>query len=212
MSHKKSISATDPLYTSTLPKKTFSKLRVPFTKLPNLVENQITSFKKLLEVELPLICKEFNPIQDYSGRKFSLEFTSFILSTPKFDEIYAKANKVTYDASLRATVKLKNKSLGTDKEQEIFMADFPIMTPHGTFIINGVERSVVPQLARSAGEFFDSEEINGKKYFSAKIVPSRGVWLEIISEDEENMYVKIDKKRKFSVISLLRAIGFGTDA
>jgi len=171
---KSKIENDNSMFVANLPKKTFSKYKKPFIEMPDLVENQIASFKTLIDHELPLISQEFNPIEDYSGKKFNLEFTSFTLSSPKFDEIYAKENKLTYDAPLRATVKLTNKILGTAKEQEIFMADFPIMTPHGTFIINGVERAVVPQLARSAGDFFESVEEGGKKYFSAKVIPNRG--------------------------------------
>ena len=199
------------LLVASLPKKTFSQFRKPFIELPNLVENQLSSFKKLIEEDLGIILKELNPIKDYTEKKFELEILSFELSEPKYTEEYAKDNNVTYEAPLRARVLLKNKILGIEKEQEIFLASFPMMTVHGTFIINGVERVIIPQLARSAGEFFDFEEINGKKYFSAKIVPNRGAWVEIITDDDNEMFVKIDKKRKFSVVSFLRALGFSTD-
>ena len=138
-----------------LPQKTFGKYHKPLTKLPDLVENQIHSYKDLIDRGIVEIFREFSPITDYSERKFDLEFISFDLSEPKYDEVYAKENKLTYEAPLRARVKLSNKILNTVKEQEIFMADFPLMTIHGTFIINGVERVVVPQLARSFGVFFD---------------------------------------------------------
>ncbi len=199
------------LFVANLPKKTFQNFRKPFIELPNLVENQIISFKKLLEEDLESILKELNPIKDYTEKKFELEIISFELVEPKYSEEYTKENKLTFEASIRAKVLLRNKILGTEKEQEIFLASLPMMTVHGTFIINGVERVIIPQLARSAGEFFDCEEINGKKYFSAKIVPNRGAWVEIITDDDNDMFVKIDKKRKFSVVSLLRAIGFSTD-
>ncbi len=197
--------------TKPLPVKTFSKYREPLTKLPNLVENQIFSYKDLTEKGLVEIFKEFSPMKDYSEKKFELEFVSFELSAPKHDEVYVKENKLTYDAPLRARVKLTNKILNTVKEQEIFMADFPLMTVHGTFIINGVERVVVPQLARSFGVFFDSEEIKGKRYFGAKIIPSRGVWIEIGTESDGGMVVRIDKKRKFSLVALMRVFGLATD-
>jgi DNA-directed RNA polymerase subunit beta len=193
------------------PQKTFAKYREPLTKLPNLVENQILSYKDLTEKGIVEIFREFSPLRDYSEKKFDLEFISFELSAPKVDEVYAKENKLTYDAPLRARVKLTNKILNTVKEQEIFMADFPLMTVHGTFIINGVERVVVPQLARSFGVFFDSEESKGKKYFGAKIIPSRGVWIELGSEADGSIYVRIDKKRKFSVVALLRVLGLASD-
>lgn len=194
-----------------LPVKTFSKYREPLTKLPNLVENQIFSYQELTGKGIAEVFREFSPIRDYSEKKFDLEFLSFELSAPKFDEVYAKENKVTYEAPLRARVKLTNKILNTVKEQEIFMADFPLMTVHGTFIINGVERVVVPQLARSFGVFFDSEETKGKKYFGAKIIPARGVWIELGSESDGGLYVRIDKKRKFSIIALLRVMGLASD-
>ncbi len=193
------------------PQKVFSKYREPLTKLPNLVENQILSYKDLTEKGIVEIFREFSPLRDYSEKKFDLEFISFELSAPKYEEVYAKENKLTYEAPLRARVKLTNKILNTVKEQEIFMADFPLMTVHGTFIINGVERVVVPQLARSFGVFFDSEESKGKKYFGAKIIPSRGVWIELGTESDGGIYVRIDKKRKFSAIALLRVLGLTTD-
>ena len=196
---------------SALPVKTFSKYREPLTKLPNLVENQIRSYKDLTEKGIAEIFKEFSPLRDYSEKKFELEFLSFELSDPKHDEVYVKENKLTYEAPLRARVKLTNKILNTTKEQEIFMADFPLMTIHGTFIINGVERVVVPQLARSFGVFFDSEENKGKRYFGAKIIPSRGVWIELGTDTDGGIYVRVDKKRKFSIIALLRVLGFTTD-
>ena len=193
------------------PQKTFAKYRKPLTKLPNLVENQILSYKDLTEKGIVEIFREFSPLRDYSEKKFDLEFISFELSPAKYDEVYAKENKLTYEAPLRARVKLTNKILNTTKEQEIFMADFPLMTIHGTFIINGVERVVVPQLARSFGVFFDSEETKGKRYFGAKIIPSRGVWIELGTEPNSDVYVRVDKKRKFSVIALLRVFGLTSD-
>ena len=193
------------------PQKTFAKYRKPLTKLPNLVENQILSYKDLTEKGIVDIFREFSPLRDYSEKKFDLEFISFELSPAKYDEVYAKENKLTYEAPLRARVKLTNKILNTVKEQEIFMADFPLMTIHGTFIINGVERVVVPQLARSFGVFFDSEETKGKRYFGAKIIPSRGVWIELGTEPDGGVYVRVDKKRKFSAIALLRVFGFTSD-
>lgn len=193
------------------PKKTFSKWREPLTALPNLVKNQTDSYQMLIQNELPEIMKEFNPITDYTEKKFELEFLSVEIGLPKHTEVYAKENKLTYEAPLRARVKLNNKILGTIKEQEIFMADFPMMTVHGTFIINGVERVVVPQLARSFGVFFDIEDIKGGRYFGAKIIPNRGVWIELLSEPDDELIVRIDKKRKFGVIPLLRAVGYHTD-
>lgn len=192
-------------------KKYFSRYKKPLIPLPNLIENQLMSFNWLVEHGLKEVFKEFSPINDYSEKKFQLDFTSFVLSEPKFDEEHAKINKLTYEGSLKARVKLLNKSIGTVKEQEIFMADVPMMTRHGTFIINGVERVIVPQLTRSFGVFFTELEIKARRLFGAKIIPARGVWIEIESDNDGAIYVRVDKKRKFSVSSLLRVLGLETD-
>ncbi|MCX6752972.1 MAG: DNA-directed RNA polymerase subunit beta [Candidatus Nomurabacteria bacterium] len=193
------------------PKKYFSRYKKPLIEFPNLIETQVKSFKWLVENGIGEVFKEFSPINDYSGKKFQLEFTSFSLGEPKCDEHTAKINKLSYEGLLKVRVKLTNKILGTVKEQEIFMSELPLMTAHGSFIINGVERVIVPQLARSFGVFFTEVESKGKRYFGAKIIPARGVWIEIESEADGAIYVRIDKKRKFLVTSLLRVMGIGTD-
>lgn len=195
----------------TRPKKYFSKYKKPLIEFPNLIESQIKSFKWLVEEGIKEVFKEFSPIHDYSGKKFQLEFTSFSLGESKYDENYAKVNKLTYQGLLKVRVKLTNKGIGTVKEQEIFMSELPIMTEHGTFIINGVERVIVPQLARSFGIFFTESENKGKRYFGAKVIPARGVWIEIESESDGGIYVRIDKKRKFPVTALLRVMGYETN-
>jgi len=192
-------------------KKYFSRYKKPLVEFPSFVETQLNSFQDLVENGIKETFKEFSPITDYSGKKFELKFTGIELSKPKYDEHYAKENKLTYDAPIRAKVVLHNKTLGTDKEQEIFMADFPVMTDHGTFIINGVERVVVPQLARSFGISFTRQELKGKQYFGAKIIPARGAWVELESDPDGAVYVRIDKKRKFPATSLLRVFGMSED-
>jgi DNA-directed RNA polymerase subunit beta len=194
------------------PKKYFGKFKKPLTEMPNLVEAQITSYQWLVNTGLNEVFKEFSSIRDYSGKKFELDFVGFKLGEPQYDEFYAKDNKLSYEAPLKVVVRLKNKTIGGTKEQEIFMADLPLMTPHGTFIIAGIERVIVPQLARSFGVFFTSGELKGKTYFGAKIIPSRGAWIEIESEADGSLYVRIDRKRKFPVTSLLRILGAETDA
>jgi DNA-directed RNA polymerase subunit beta len=179
--------------------------------MPNLVESQTTSFKWLVENGIEEVLKEFSPISDYAGKKFELSFTSFELSKPKYDEHYAKNNKLSYEGQIKVKVKLKNKMLDSTKEQEMFLADFPLMTDHGTFIINGIERVIVPQLARSFGIFFTLNELKGKNFFGAKIIPSRGVWIEIESDSDGTIYVRIDRKRKFPITSLLRILGAKTN-
>ncbi|MBP6858187.1 MAG: DNA-directed RNA polymerase subunit beta [Candidatus Pacebacteria bacterium] len=194
------------------PKKYFSKYKEPLAAFPNLIEHQINSYNWFVENAIKQVFKEFTPIQDYSGKKFQLDFVSFHLVEPKHDENYAKENKLSYDTALKARIKLTNKQTGSEKEQEIFMSDIPVMTAHGTFIINGVERILVPQLQRSSGVFFTELEVKGKRFFGAKIIPNRGVWIEIESDADGTINVRIDKKRKFPITSLLRALGLGSDA
>ena len=196
---------------TTRPKKYFSRYKKPLVEFPNLIEAQLKSFKWLVESGIGEVFKEFSPIADYSTKKFQLEFTSFSLSESKTDETNSKINKLSYHGLLKARVKLTNKVLGTVKEQEIFLSELPLMTMHGTFIINGVERVIVPQLARSFGVFFTESESKGNRYFGAKIIPARGVWIEIESEADGGIYIRIDKKRKFPATALLRAMGYETN-
>ncbi|KKQ29923.1 MAG: DNA-directed RNA polymerase subunit beta [Candidatus Nomurabacteria bacterium GW2011_GWA1_37_20] len=192
-------------------KKYFSRYKKPLVEFPNLIEAQLKSFKWLVEQGIGEVFKEFSPINDYSTKKFQLEFTSFSLSESKTDENNSKINKLSFQGLLKARMKLTNKILGTVKEQEVFMSEFPLMTPHGTFIINGVERVIVPQLARSFGVFFTESENKGNRYFGAKIIPARGVWIEIESETDGGIYIRIDKKRKFPATALLRVMGYETN-
>lgn len=196
---------------TSLPQKHFKRYHAPRVDLPNLVEPQLRSFEWLLEGGLREIFKEFSPINDYGDKKFELSFTRYEIGEPKYDEYFAKENMLTYEAPLRAIVKLKNKTFAGEKEQEIFLADFPLMTDHGTFIINGVERVIVPQLARSSGVFFTSNDIKGRPYFGAKIIPARGAWVEIETEADGAVWVRIDRKRKFPVTSLIRVMGTHAD-
>src|SRR3989344_774910 len=175
-------------------KKYFGRFKKPLIKLPNLLEPQLKSFDWIIKEGLKEVFMEIFPIDDYSNKKFRLEFINFEIDKPKITEYYAKENRLSYDTPLRATVRLKNKSTGSEKEQEIFLTDFPMMTDHGTFIVNGIERVVVSQLARSFGVFFTAQEIKGKKYFGAKIIPARGAWIEIESEADGVIYVKIERK------------------
>ncbi|MEX0913077.1 MAG: DNA-directed RNA polymerase subunit beta [Candidatus Paceibacterota bacterium] len=194
-----------------LPVKVFSKFREPLVPVPNLIEPQLESSKWFVEQGLKEVFKEFSPISDYSEKKFELVFKGYEVGEPKLTPTLAKENKQTYDAPLRATIVLKNKTFESEKEQEIFLADIPVMTEHGTFIINGVERVIVPQLARSYGIFFTASEIKGRTYFGAKLIPARGAWVEIESEADGLIYVKIDRKKKFPLTSLLRVLGATTD-
>ena len=196
---------------SVRPQKYFGKFQEPLVKFPSLVEAQIKSFHDFVAGGAERVFKEFSPISDHSGKKFELKLVKFSFGELRWDEQYAKRAMKTYEAPLSMVVRLKNKTTGDEKEQEIFLADFPWMTPHGTFVINGVERIVVPQLARSYGVFFESIPYKGKNYFAAKIIPARGVWIEIESDADGGIYVKIDRKRKFPVTSLLRVLGLGSE-
>lgn len=191
----------------TLPKRRFQKYRDSRVPLPDLVEPQRASYRQFVEEGLKEVFKEFSPISDYSEKKFDLIFKKYELGAPKTTPQFAHENKITYEAQLRAHVVLKNKTLGSEKEQEIFLADIPVMTENGTFIVNGVERVIVPQLARSYGIFFTTKESKGKTHFGAKIIPARGAWVEIESEADGVIYVKIDRKRKFPISSLFRVFG-----
>ncbi len=194
-----------------LPKKRFQNYRDARVSLPDLVEPQRLSYANFIEIGLKDVFKEFSPISDYSEKKFDLVFKKYELGKAKTTPEHARDNKLTYEAPLRAQVVLKNKTFGGEKEQEIFLADIPVMTENGTFIINGVERVIVPQLARSYGIFFTTSESKGRTFFGAKIIPARGAWVEIESEADGVIYVKIDRKRKFPISSLFRVLGVTVD-
>ncbi len=192
-------------------KKYFSRYREPLALLPYLAEVQIESYRWFLEEGIKELFREFSPIKDYSGEDLDLIFADHSIDEPKYDEYQAKALNLSYEAGLRVKARLVNKKTGEAKEQEIFLADLPLMTPRGTFIVNGVERVVVSQLARSFGVYFTANILRGKKYFGAKIIPSRGAWIEIETESDGAMYVRIDRKRKIPLTALLKIFGFGND-
>jgi DNA-directed RNA polymerase subunit beta len=186
--------------------------RVFFTKddtlkLPNLIAHQKDSWREFVETGLSEIFTELNPIEDYTGQKLELRFKNYEFQTPKNSEIFAKENNLTFDAPLHATVELTNKVTGEVKEQEIYLGDYPWMTDRGTFVINGTERVVVSQLIRSAGVFFTADVSNGRNYYGAKLIPGRGAWLEFETATNGTIYVKIDRRRKLPVTTLLRALG-----
>jgi DNA-directed RNA polymerase subunit beta len=187
--------------------------RIFFTKdddaveLPNLVDHQNRSFQWFVEEGLGELLSEISPIDDYTGTKLSLRFKDYRFETPKMTEAEARENNVSYDAPLKAVVELTNKVTGEVKEQEIYLGDYPWMTTRGTFVINGAERVVVSQLIRSAGVFFTSELSGTKNVYGAKVIPGRGAWLEFETAANGALYVKIDRKRKIPVTTLLKALG-----
>ncbi len=196
--------------TTSLERKYFTKYK-QVLKLPDLIEVQKQSYQWFFDEGLKELFSEINPIKDFIGRDLELYFTDYYLDDPKFDEQTAKEKNVTYEAPLRTQVRLINKRTGETKEQEIYLGDFPLMTDRGTFIVNGIERVVVSQLIRSAGVFFTTSIIRGRKYYGAKIIPNRGAWLEIETDLNDVLYVKIDRKRKVAITALLRAFGYSSD-
>jgi DNA-directed RNA polymerase subunit beta len=179
--------------------------------LTDLVEVQKNSYDWFFKEGLKELFDEVSPIKDFIGRDLELYFLDYYLDEVKFDEVTAKAKNTTFEAPLRVNVRLLNKKTNEIKEQEIYLGDFPVMTDRGTFVINGVERVVVSQLIRSAGVFFTSQILRGRRYYGAKIIPNRGAWLEIETDASNVIYVKIDRKRKVPVTALLRALGLTTD-
>src|SRR5579884_1132330 len=196
-----------------MPKSAVKNQRVSFTSqddvlsLPNLVDHQNRSFSWFVEEGLGELLAEISPIDDYTGGKLSLRFKDYHFGTPKLTEGQARENNVSYEAPLMAQVELTNKVTGEVKEQSIYLGDYPWMTSRGTFVINGAERVVVSQLIRSAGVFFTSEPHGSTNLYGAKVIPGRGAWLEFETSASGALFVKIDRKRKIAVTTLLRALG-----
>ncbi len=178
---------------------------------PNLVDHQTTSFQWFVEEGLGELLAEVSPIDDYTGQKLSIRFKDYHFEDPKMSENEARENNVSYDAPLKATVELTNKVTGEVKDQEIYLGDYPWMTSRGTFVINGAERVVVSQLIRSSGVFFTADPHGGTKLYGAKVIPVRGAWLEFETAAAGVLYVKIDRKRKIAVTTLLRALGMNEE-
>ncbi|MDP2671842.1 MAG: DNA-directed RNA polymerase subunit beta [bacterium] len=181
--------------------------------LPNLIEPQIRSYDWLIKEGIADLLAEVSPIEDFTGKNFSLYFLEHSLGEPKYDPIKAIEKGVTYSAPLRVKTRLLNKETGETLEQEVFLGDVPLMTTSGTFIINGVERVVVTQLTRSPGIFYSAEiePATGRALFKAELRPTRGSWLEFETAKNDLLTVRIDRKRRIPATTLLRAIGFGSD-
>ena len=177
--------------------------------IPDLIAHQKQSWQEFVDTGLGEIFAELNPIEDYTGQKLELRFKEYAFQDPKNSERFAKENNITFDAPLHANVELTNKVTGEVKEQEIYLGDYPWMTNRGTFIINGTERVVVSQLIRSSGIFFTADTTAGHSNYGAKLIPGRGAWLEFETASNGAIYVKIDRRRKLPVTTLLRALGHG---
>lgn len=187
--------------------------RVSFTEgdqvlpIPNLTEHQTKSWKEFVDYGLQEVFNELNPIDDYTGQKMSLRFKDYYFKDPVETDYAAKENLTTYEAPLHVNVELTNKVTGEVKEQDIYFGDYPWMTDRASFIINGTERVIVSQLIRSAGVFFQADTVAGHNYYGAKIIPGRGAWLEFETDTKGVVYVKIDRRKKVPVTTLLRALG-----
>jgi DNA-directed RNA polymerase subunit beta len=181
-------------------------------ELPRLIEIQLRSFEWFREEALKELFEEISPIVSFN-KNLELRFGDFYFGEPKYPEEECRIRDITYSAPLWVKVSLVNRETGEISEQEVFMGDFPLMTDSGTFIINGSERVVVSQLIRSPGVYFTVEEdrSTGRDLTGAKLIPSRGAWLEFETSRRDIVSVKVDRKRKLPVTILLRAIGFGTD-
>ena len=175
--------------------------------IPDLTAHQKDSWADFVENGLREVFAELNPIDDYTGQKFSLRFKDYYFKDPKETEQEAKYNLATYEAPLHVLVELENKTTGEKKEQDIYFGDYPWMTERATFIINGTERVIVSQLIRSAGVFFNATTVGMTNYYGAKVIPGRGAWLEFETATNGAMYVKIDRRRKIPVTTFLRALG-----
>ena len=211
----------------------FAKIREP-QEVPNLLALQIESFDWLLGNEawrarigknerpdrgeipkqsgLEEIFEEISPIEDFQG-SMSLSFRDHRFEPPKYTIAECKERDITYAAPLFVTAEFTNNVTGEIKSQTVFMGDFPLMTPRGTFVINGTERVVVSQLVRSPGVYFERtvEKTADKDIYSSKIIPSRGAWLEFEIDKKDFVAVRIDRKRKQSVTVFLKALGWTND-
>ena len=179
--------------------------------MPHLLDIQRNSYKWFLDEGLQEIFNDISPIKDFS-ENLVLSFESFSLGEPKYGLDECKERDVTYAAPIRVNVRLINRETGEIKEQEVFMGDFPLMTDTGTFIINGAERVIVSQLVRSPGAY-SGEEIDptGKHLYNSTVIPNRGAWIELETDANDVVSVRIDRTRKMPVTYFIRALGFATD-
>lgn len=179
----------------------------------DLIAVQKDSWRWFFEKGIDSCFKEINPIEDFTGKNWSLEFLSFTLDEVSRTPTEAKKKGLSYDAPLKAKVKLLNKQTGKETVQDVFLGDIPQMTSEGTFFINGIERCVVNQIVRSPGVFFSGEvdPATGKTFYGAEIRPIRGTWLEFFINRNGVISARVDRRRKFAATTLLRAMGMGSD-
>ena len=191
-----------------------SYARIPKILEPSsLIQIQTNSFEGLKSEGIREVLDEINPIQDVTGSRFELHFKEHEFHTPKYTEEECRDKEITFEAPLYVTVNLVVKETGEIKEQRLFFGDVPMMTPTGTFVINGAERVVVSQLVRSPGAYF-TRQIDpgtGRNVSLSKLIPYRGAWLEFETSPRDIISVKIDRKRKLPVTTFLRALGYASD-
>jgi DNA-directed RNA polymerase subunit beta len=191
-----------------------SYARIPKVLEPSsLIQIQTNSFDWLKVEGIREVLDEINPIQDVTGSRYELHFKHHEFKPPKHNEEECRDREITYEAPLYVTVELHVKETGEIKEQTLFFGDVPMMTPTGTFVINGAERVVVSQLVRSPGAYFTKllDPGTGRHVSLSKMIPYRGAWLEFETSPKDIMSVKIDRKRKLPVTTFLRALGFAGD-
>jgi len=180
-------------------------------EMPNLLDIQKKSYEWFQIEGIKEVLKELSPVESFSGA-LSLEFGDYAFDEPKYTIKEAKDKELSYAAPLKVQVRLFNNETGEVNEQEIFLGDMPIMTDTGTFIINGAERVIVSQLVRSPSPYFKREiDKNGRVILTAEIIPNRGTWLEYETDSRDVVYARIDKTRKVTVTTFLRALGLSSD-
>lgn len=175
---------------------------------PNLLEHQIRSYRDFVENGFKELIDEISPIEDYTGNIFQLFLKDFRVDSPSLTEEQCIRTGMTLTFPVRAVAELHNKQTGEVKVQEVFLADLPVMTDDAYFVINGIKRVVVSQFIRSPGVFFTKTEKEGRMSFGAKIIPSRGVWLEIETRKQSGVVVKVDQGRAINWFTFLKAFGF----
>ncbi len=193
-----------------VPDNTKSYARIPDVHpLPHLIEVQLQSYKWFREEGLAELFEEISPIVSFKGQ-LEMYFLDYWFGEPKYSEEGCRARDMTFAAPLYVRVRLKNKEAGGEiTEQDVYLGDFPLMTPQGTFVINGAERVVVSQLIRSPGAYFTVKEDrrSGRQLCMGKLIPNRGAWLEFETSKRDVLSVKVDRKRKIPVTVLLRSLG-----
>ncbi len=185
-------------------RKSFSRLK-HVLDLPNLIDIQKASFDWFMQEGLRETIDDISPIEDYTGT-LAVEFGEYEFGEPQFSIKECREKDLTYQVPLSMTVRFVNKETGEIREQRVFMGDFPLMTDHGTFIINGTERVIVTQLVRSPGAYLMEPKDATKQVFTANLMPSRGSWLELEIDKKGVVYARIDRKRKLPITTLLRAL------